>query len=117
LDNKPLVTAGGVVKALQQNWRAEKESARVYRELAGSEKNGQRKTVLLRLAEAEERHASRWEKRLLELGAEIPAPMDDLGTRLRRWIHRHVGPEIAIRRLKPKKIRTSRATRRSRQGS
>jgi len=97
--DKPAVTAGDVVKALQQNWRAEKESARVYRELAESEKSDQRKAVLLRLAAAEERHASRWEKRLLELGAEVPAPKDDLGKRLTRWINRHVGPEIAIKRL------------------
>src|SRR2546426_2166894 len=90
MGDKPAVTAGEVVKALQQNWRAEKESARVYRELAESEKSDQRRAVLLRLAEAEERHASRWEKRLLELGAEVPATKDDLGKRLRRWINRHV---------------------------
>ncbi|TLY29741.1 MAG: ferritin [Ignavibacteria bacterium] len=99
MDNKPAVTAGEVVKALQQNWRAEKESARVYREPAESEKSDRRKAVLLRLAEAEERHASRWEKRLLELGAGVPATKDDLGKRLRRWINRHVSTEIAIKRL------------------
>jgi len=101
VDNKPAVTPGEVVKALQQNWRAEKESARVYRELAESEKSDRRKAVLLRLAEAEERHASRWEKRLLELGAGVPATKDDLGKRLRRWINRHVSTEIATRPSRP----------------
>ncbi len=88
-----------VIEALQQNWRAEKESARVYRELAESEKDAKRKVVLLRLAEAEERHAARWEKRLAELGASVPTLADTLGKRFSRWINRRVGTDIAIKRL------------------
>src|SRR5437879_2181178 len=88
-----------VIEALQQNWRAEKESARVYRELAETEKDARRKGVLLRLAEAEERHAARWEKRLAELGASVPTLADTLGKRLSRWINRRVGTDIAIKRL------------------
>src|SRR5256712_4435630 len=88
-----------VIQALQQNWRAEKESARLYRELAESEKDAKRKTILLRLADAEERHAARWAKRLAELGASVPALADTLGRRFRRWINRHVRTEAAIRRF------------------
>src|SRR5437899_7733 len=88
-----------VIEALEQNWRAEKESARVYRELAQSEKEAKRKAVLLRLAEAEERHAARWQKRLAELGASVPTLADTLGKRFSRWINRRVGTDIAIKRL------------------
>ena len=92
-------TTKEVIQVLRQNWRAEKESARVYRELAETEKDTNRKDVLLRLAEAEERHAARWEKRLVELGASVPTLSDDLKHRFNRWFNRHAGTAVAIRRL------------------
>jgi len=48
------------IKALKENWKAELQTARVYRELAEREKDQKRKDILLRMAEAEERHAARW---------------------------------------------------------
>src|SRR5437879_13020940 len=92
------------IEALQQNWRAEKKSASVYRELAETEKDAKRKAVLLRLAEAEERHAARWEKRLAELGASVPTLADTLGKRLSRWINRRVGTDIAIKRSEERRV-------------
>src|SRR5437899_8489558 len=73
---------------------------------------------LLRLAEAEERHAARWEKRLAELGASVPTLADTLGKRLSRWIDRkstrlnssHLGISYAVFCLKKKIIKTSRTT-------
>jgi VIT1/CCC1 family predicted Fe2+/Mn2+ transporter/rubrerythrin len=90
---------GEAIQALQQNWRAEKESARVYRELAGSEHDSKRKTVLLKLAEAEERHAERWAKKLAGLGATQPTLKDTLGKSINRWFNRQAGAGIALRRL------------------
>jgi predicted membrane protein (TIGR00267 family) len=87
------------IKALQHNWQAEKESARVYRELGESEKDPQRKGVLLRLAEAEERHAAKWESKLSEFGGALPGLSDNLAKRLNRWLTRRVGTAAAIRRL------------------
>ncbi len=87
------------IKALEENWRAEKESARVYRELSEAERDEKRKAILLRLAEAEEHHAERWAKRMTELGAALPALGDPLTKRLRRWIYRHLGTDMAIKRL------------------
>jgi VIT1/CCC1 family predicted Fe2+/Mn2+ transporter/rubrerythrin len=87
------------VQALQQNWRAEKESARVYRELAEPEKDPKRKAILLRLAEAEERHAERWEKKLAELGAAPPMLSDTFGKRVNRWFNRLAGVGVALKRL------------------
>jgi VIT1/CCC1 family predicted Fe2+/Mn2+ transporter/rubrerythrin len=88
-----------IIEALQQNWRAEKESARIYRELASAENDPKRKGILLRLAEAEEHHAARWEARLVSLGAGIPMLVDTLAARVGRWINLHVGTSTAIRRL------------------
>jgi len=62
-----------LVSALEENWRAEMEGAATYRELARRERDDRRAAVLLRLAEAEERHAVRWAGRIVELGGEPPA--------------------------------------------
>jgi len=59
-----------LIDSLRENWRAEIQSARTYRELAAAEKDERRKGVLLRMAEAEERHAERWAKKLREHGIE-----------------------------------------------
>jgi VIT1/CCC1 family predicted Fe2+/Mn2+ transporter/rubrerythrin len=55
-----------------RNWRDEVEGAVTYRELAASETDERRRSILLKLAEAEERHATQWEQHIRELGEEIP---------------------------------------------
>ena len=87
------------VSALQANWRAERETALVYRDLAANEADEKRRAILLRMAEAEERHAVRWEKRLHELGAPPPLLKNDLRRRFNRWWNRAAGAEVAIRRM------------------
>ncbi|MGE5619906.1 MAG: VIT1/CCC1 transporter family protein [Sphingomonadaceae bacterium] len=62
-----------VIATLERNWRAEMEGAATYRELAAMEKDGRRKALLIKLAEAEERHASRWAERIVELGGQDPS--------------------------------------------
>src|SRR5437868_5075471 len=91
-------TNAAIVEVLRHNWRAEKEGAQVYRDLAEAESDVRRRTILLRLAEAEEHHAARWAKRLEELGAEIPAAGENLRTRMERWINKHLGTAAAIQR-------------------
>ena len=91
-------TADGI-EALRQNWKAEVETARVYRDLAAREADEKRKGILLRMAEAEERHAARWEQKLKDLGVMPPALADTFSRRLSRWWNRVAGPEIAIRRM------------------
>src|SRR5690242_17967056 len=90
--------AGEAIEALAQNWRAEKDGARVYREMAAAEKDPRKKAILTRMAEAEERHAARWEKKLADFGAPLPALHDTWGKRLSRWFNRRAGTDIAIRR-------------------
>src|SRR5205085_1461896 len=87
------------IEALKENWRAELQTARVYRELAEGEKDQKRKDILLRMAEAEERHAARWAQKLTELGEAPPELKDSLGQRLSRWWNRLAGLDVAIRRM------------------
>ncbi|MDI6766206.1 MAG: ferritin family protein [Bacteroidota bacterium] len=58
------------IKGLHQAWRDEILSALNYRALAEHEKNPDKKAILIRIAEAEERHAETWAKRLRDLGEE-----------------------------------------------
>jgi VIT1/CCC1 family predicted Fe2+/Mn2+ transporter/rubrerythrin len=90
--------ADEAIAALAQNWRAEKDGARVYREMADAEKDPRKKAILMRMAEAEERHAARWEKKMADFGAPLPTWQDSVGKRLSRWFNRLAGTDIAIRR-------------------
>src|SRR5881396_1161810 len=87
------------IEVVKRNWRAEVETAEVYRDLAERERDEKRKGVLLRMAEAEERHAQRWEQKLKDLGGEPPVLKDSIGRRLNRWWNKIAGAEIAIRRM------------------
>lgn len=73
--SEPTNSADGIqrtklIKALNENLNAEFTSAATYRFFADCESDPNRKSVLVRLAEAEERHAERWRTRLIALGAE-----------------------------------------------
>src|SRR5881398_2929793 len=87
------------IEVVKRNWRAEVETAQTYRDLAERERDERRKGVLLRMAEAEERHAQRWEKKLRDLGAEPPILKDTVARRFNRWWNKIAGAEIAIRRM------------------
>lgn len=65
-----------LIEALKENLSAELRSAATYRYFAECEPDQHRRTILNRLAEAEERHAEKWRTRLIELGVEPnPAPV------------------------------------------
>ena len=52
------------------------------------------------MAEAEERHAHRWETKLRDLGADPPVLKNTIGRRLSRWWRQKLRePKIAIRRM------------------
>src|SRR2546425_9898774 len=87
------------IEVVKRNWQAEVETAQTYRDLAERERDEKRKGVLLRMAEAEERHAQRWEKKLRDLGEEPPVYKDTIGRRFNRWWNKSAGAEIAIRRM------------------
>ena len=87
------------IGVVRRNWQAEVETAQTYRDLAERERDEKRKGVLLRMAEAEERHAQRWEKKLRDLGAEPPIYKETVARRFNRWWNKIAGAEIAIRRM------------------
>jgi VIT1/CCC1 family predicted Fe2+/Mn2+ transporter/rubrerythrin len=87
------------IEVVKRNWQAEVETAQTYRDLAQRERDEKRKGVLLRMAEAEERHAQRWEKKLRDLGVEPPVFKETIARRLNRWWNKIAGAEIAIRRM------------------
>ena len=95
----PQASVAGLIGALQQNWRREQEGARTYRELADSEHDAGRKQVLTKLAQAEERHAAKWEAKLAELGAAPPPLRVTVWDRLRGWARRGLGTDAALRRM------------------
>src|SRR5712671_1374544 len=76
------------IEVVERNWRAEVETAQMYRDLAGREVDEKRKGILLRMAEAEERHAQRWEKKLRDLGEPTPTFPDTVGRRFKRLLNR-----------------------------
>ena len=61
------------LKGLKKAWRDEMNSALMYRTLAAREMDPDRRTILQRMSEAEDRHAERWAARLREFGIE-PGP-------------------------------------------
>jgi VIT1/CCC1 family predicted Fe2+/Mn2+ transporter/demethoxyubiquinone hydroxylase (CLK1/Coq7/Cat5 family) len=84
---------------IRRNWKAEVETARVYRDLAAREPDEKRKGILIRMAEAEERHAARWEQKLIDMGQPIPQLIDNAWTRFKRRFTQSLGTDIAIRRM------------------
>ena len=88
-----------LIAALNQNWQREMEGMRTYRNLAASERDQGRRNVLIKLAEAEERHAQKWEHKLAELGAPAPQERRTLSTRFKGWTRRQIGTEAALRHM------------------
>src|SRR5437016_10702521 len=87
------------IDVVLKNWRAEVETAQVYRDLAACERDEKLKCILVHMAEAEERHASRWEQKLRDMGEPVPTLTDNIWTRFKRRFTRSLGTDIAIRRM------------------
>lgn len=88
-----------LIAALQQNWQREMEGVRTYSDLAKNERDAGRRAVLEKMAEAEARHAAKWEQKLAELGAEPPQEQRTPGMRFTGWLRRQLGTEAALRQL------------------
>lgn len=87
------------IDGLRQAWRDEMLSARNYQALAHREQNPEKRAILERMAQAEERHAERWAKRLRELGAEPGVFSESIIDRIRRWILLKSDAEVAAKML------------------
>lgn len=74
-------------------------SARNYRALALQEKNPERQSIFIRMAEAEDRHAERWARRLKELGVEVDQLKETPVEKLHRRMLLKSSPEAAAQML------------------
>ena len=88
-----------LINGLRQAWRDELASARNYRALAGRETNPEKRAILLRLAEAEDKHAVNWAARLRELGVEPGEYRETFIERARRWALVQSGTDTAVTKL------------------
>ncbi|MBF6613766.1 MAG: VIT1/CCC1 transporter family protein [Chloroflexi bacterium] len=88
-----------LIAALREGWLKEIESMNAYRELAKAEADKERRAILLRLADTEERHAHSLEARLVKLGSGVPELRENWVTRLRAWALRQGGLDAAVSRL------------------
>lgn len=88
-----------LIAALREGWVKEIESMRAYRELAGVEPDKDRRAILLRLADTEEKHAHAIAGRLAGLKVAPPTMPDNVVTRMRSWLLRQGGLDAAVNRL------------------
>jgi VIT1/CCC1 family predicted Fe2+/Mn2+ transporter/rubrerythrin len=96
-----------LITFLQESWRREKESQRVYADLASRERDQGRKSVLEKLAETEGRHALRWEEQLTALGAPIPELRRGRWQGFRDWLNRQAGADATLRRMEAEEDRVT----------
>lgn len=87
------------VNNLRKAWRDEELSARNYRALAERERNPERRAILEKMAEAEERHAENWVKKLRELGEAPDAFSESPVEKMRRWMLLRSSTEAAVQML------------------
>jgi VIT1/CCC1 family predicted Fe2+/Mn2+ transporter len=71
---------------LKRAWRDEMKSAQNYRALAEREMNTERKKILERLAESEERHARQWSQQLERYGVSVGTYTETPFEKIRRRI-------------------------------
>src|SRR5262249_27324186 len=59
---------------VEKMWRREVEAATTYKHLAHREKDPNRRDILLRLADQEDKHAARWSERITDATGRTPDP-------------------------------------------
>jgi vacuolar iron transporter family protein len=82
---------------VQKMWRREVEAAATYRHLAEREKDHKRRDILVRLAEQEDRHATRWSERIALATGHAPDPREV--ERGLSWFQRISDPAVVLHRL------------------
>ncbi|HZR26061.1 MAG TPA: VIT1/CCC1 transporter family protein [Vicinamibacterales bacterium] len=82
---------------VQKMWRREVEAAATYRHLAGREKDPKRRDILIRLAEQEDNHATRWSERIALATGHAPDPKEV--ERGLSWFQRISDPSVVLHRL------------------
>jgi VIT1/CCC1 family predicted Fe2+/Mn2+ transporter len=88
---------------VEKMWRREVEAAATYRHLADREHDRQRKDILNRLAEQEEKHAARWSERIAAATGRVPDPGEV--ERGLSWVQRVSDSNVVLRRLEQEENR------------
>jgi VIT1/CCC1 family predicted Fe2+/Mn2+ transporter len=88
-----------LLHALEQNWQAEIRGACTYRALAQREDDPVRQKTLEHLAQAEEKHAALWARRIQELGGAEPVYRGSPSGDADSIVNRLGGVDMALRRL------------------
>ena len=88
---------------VQKMWRREVEAAATYRHLAEREKDPKRKDILLRLADQEDNHATRWSERIALATGTAPDPAEV--ERGLSWFQRISDPAVVLHRLEQEELK------------
>jgi VIT1/CCC1 family predicted Fe2+/Mn2+ transporter/rubrerythrin len=82
---------------VRKMWQREVEAATTYRHLAERERDAKRRDILNRLADQEERHATRWSERIAAATGKAPDRRDV--ERGLSWVQRIADPNVVLHRL------------------
>src|SRR5436190_22124273 len=82
---------------VEKMWRREVEAATTHRLLAGREQDQKRRDILIRLAEQEDSHATRWAERIKAATGRTPDRMEV--ERGLTWFQRISDPNVVLHRL------------------
>ena len=82
---------------VEMMWRREVEAATTYKHLAHRERDPKRRDILLRLAEQEDKHASRWSERIAAATGRTPDRKEV--ERGLSWFQRISDPNVVLHRL------------------
>src|SRR5207248_7351424 len=82
---------------VEKMWRREVEAATTYRLLAGREHDPKRRDILIRLAEQEDKHATRWSERIQAATGRAPDPQEV--ERGLTWFQRISDSSVVLHRL------------------
>jgi VIT1/CCC1 family predicted Fe2+/Mn2+ transporter/rubrerythrin len=88
---------------VQDMWRREVEAATTYRLLADRERDAKRQSILMRLADQEEKHAARWAERILASTGHHPDRKEV--ERGLSWFQRISDPNVVLHRLEQEENR------------
>jgi vacuolar iron transporter family protein len=86
-----MASSSDTIRRYEANLRDERESAALYRAMAGVERDQRLSEVYSRMAEVESRHAEAWATRLRESGSAVPPDTLSWRTRTLIWIARRFG--------------------------
>ena len=88
-----------LIEALREGWLKEIESMTAYRELAKVEPDHDRRDILNRLADTEEKHAHALQDRLVVMGSTVPELPSGWRGKVKTWLLRQGGLDAAVNRL------------------